>query len=197
MSDRLEQLTENKKITKLKYTYVPLSRISDNIKLAVIVSEDASFFDHDGVDWDEFEASLEKNLSKGKLSRGGSTISMQVSKNLFLSLSKNPLRKIREFFITSELEKQLSKKRILEIYLNIAEWGPNGIFGIEAASQFHFKKSASLLTKDESARLAAILPNPIKYSPHNSAKWYTRKVRNLLYLMNYYDSRYENYLEKM
>lgn len=197
MSDRLTQLLETKKINKLKYTYVPLSKISDNIKLAVIVSEDASFFDHDGIDWDEFEASLEKNLKKGKLSRGGSTISMQVSKNLFLSLSKNPLRKIREFFIATELEKQLSKKRILEIYLNIAEWGPNGIFGIEAASQFHFKKPASALNREESARLAAILPNPIKYSPHNSAKWFNRKIKNIQYLMNFYDSRYENYLEKM
>ena len=197
MSDRLDQLYETKKNAKLQYTFVPLQKISDNIKLAVIVSEDASFFDHDGVDWDEFEASLEKNLSKGKLSRGGSTISMQVSKNLFLSLSKNPLRKIREFFITAELEKQLSKKRILEIYLNIAEWGPNGIFGIEAASQYHFKKPASALTREEAARLAAILPNPIRFSPHSSSKWFNRKTRNILYLMKFYESRYGNYLDKM
>lgn len=197
MTDRLDALADKNPNAKLKYKYVPIQQMSDNIKLAVLVSEDAAFFDHEGVDWDEMKESFEKNILKGKFSRGGSTISMQTSKNLYLSLSKNPLRKIREYFITSELEDQLSKKRILEIYLNIAEWGPDGIFGIEMASQYHFHKSSSQLTKEEAARLAAILPNPIRFSPKSSAKWFTRKVRNIQRLMDFYDSRYENYLEKM
>lgn len=197
MESRLERLKESNKQAKLKYRYKPISAISDNIKLAVIVSEDAAFFDHEGFDWDEMENSFEKNLAKGKFARGGSTISMQVSKNLYLSLSKNPLRKIHEYFITNELEDQLTKKRILEIYLNIAEWGPNGSFGIESAAQLHFKKSASDLSVTEAAQLAAILPNPIKYSPHSQAKWFKRKVNHIVRLMNFYDDRYNRYLEKM
>lgn len=197
MQSRLEILKEKNPKSKITNTVKPLNSISDNIKLAVIVSEDAAFFDHDGFDWDELENSIGKNLTKGKFARGGSTISMQVSKNLYLSLSKNPLRKIHEYFITNELEEKLSKKRILEIYLNIAEWGPNGIFGIEAASRYHFNKSSSDLTRLEAAKLAAILPNPIKYSPNSSSKWFTKKVKHIMRLMDFYDSRYQNYLDAM
>lgn len=197
MEARLLQLQKVNSKAKLNYHYKTIGSISDNLKLAVIVSEDAAFFDHDGVDWDEIGNSFEKNLKQGKFARGGSTISMQVSKNVYLSLSKNPLRKIQEYFITNEIENQLSKKRILEIYLNIAEWGPNGIFGAESAAKYYFNKSAASLTSLEAAQLAAILPNPVKYSPNSQAKWFKRKVNHILKLMNFYDDRYNRYLEKM
>jgi len=139
--------------------WVSYSAISDHLKKAVLVSEDAAFFSHQGVDVNELKAALKKDWETMSFSRGGSTITMQLAKNLYLNPSKNPLRKVREIVIAHQLERALSKRRIFEIYLNVVEWGRN-IYGIEAASRHYFGKSAAALEPLEAATLAALLPNP-------------------------------------
>jgi monofunctional biosynthetic peptidoglycan transglycosylase len=133
--------------------------ISDHLKKAVLISEDAAFYNHKGVDLNELKASLKKDWDTWSFSRGGSTITMQLAKNLYLSPSKNPLRKIKELIIAWQLEQKLSKRRIFEIYLNVVEFGRN-IYGAEAAARFYFDKSAASLDPLEAATLAALLPSP-------------------------------------
>lgn len=143
----------------IRQTWMPLERISPNLVRAVVMSEDARFCSHGGVDWKEIEQALEQ--AQDGIARGGSTISMQVAKNLFLWPSKSYLRKALEIPETLAMEALWNKRRMLEIYLNIAEWGP-GIFGAEAAAQYHFRKPAIRLTEAEAALLAVALPNPIQ-----------------------------------
>jgi len=148
----------------LHWTWVPLSDISPNLQKAVIVAEDASFFQHEGFDWGGIQEATIRNIKAGKLARGGSTITQQLAKNLYLSSEKKLLRKAREALIARSLERNLRKKRILEIYLNIAEWG-RGVYGAEAAARHHFGKPAAKLTAEEAALLAAILPAPLRHDP--------------------------------
>jgi monofunctional biosynthetic peptidoglycan transglycosylase len=164
----------NEKLFSIKQIWVPLVRVSPHLQHAVIVAEDGTFYEHSGVDWYELEESLEKNIEKGKSVRGGSTISQQLSKNLFLSTSKDPLRKLKELIITLRMERTLSKRRILEIYLNIIEWGP-GVFGIEAAARRYFGKSASALSREEAIRLAAVIPSPLRHQPNQSTRYVVRR----------------------
>jgi monofunctional biosynthetic peptidoglycan transglycosylase len=150
--------------------WVPYARISQNLKRAVLVTEDSRFWTHDGIDFDELKESMEVNLERRQFARGGSTITQQLAKNLYLSPSKNPVRKIREFMIARALETELPKQRILEIYLNVIEWG-HGIYGAEAAARTYFGKSASDLSPQESALLAAAIPNPRVLDPgHPTAR---------------------------
>jgi monofunctional biosynthetic peptidoglycan transglycosylase len=153
--------------------WVPYSRISNTLRRAVLVAEDSAFFDHEGVDFKELRASLEANWEEGKFTRGASTITQQLAKNLYLSPSRNPMRKLKELMITHRLEAELSKRRILEIYLNVIEWG-DGIFGAEAAARTYFGKSAVALSADESALLAGAIINP---RVHNPARPTTRLIR--------------------
>jgi monofunctional biosynthetic peptidoglycan transglycosylase len=139
-------------------------QISPLLIRAVLVAEDAAFFSHDGVDYDELKESIELNWEKGEFVRGASTITQQLAKNLYLSSSRNPYRKVTELFITRRLEAELPKARILEIYLNVIEWG-DGIWGCEAASERYFGVSASDLSADQAALLAASIINPRIYSP--------------------------------
>jgi len=139
--------------------WVPYGAISENLKKAILINEDAGFFSHKGVDVDELKAALKKDWETMSFSRGGSTITMQLAKNLYLSPSKNPLRKIKEIVIAWQLEHALSKTRIFEIYLNIVEWGRN-VYGAEAAARFYFGKSAAALDPLEAATLAALVPSP-------------------------------------
>ena len=139
--------------------WVPYGAISDHLKRAILISEDAAFFRHTGVDINELTEALKKDWETGSFRRGGSTITMQLAKNLYLSPSKSPLRKAREIMIAWQLEQALSKRRIFEIYLNIVEWG-RGIYGAEAASRYYFGKSAAGLDPLEAATLAALLPSP-------------------------------------
>jgi monofunctional biosynthetic peptidoglycan transglycosylase len=139
--------------------WVPYSAISEHLKKAVLISEDAAFFSHKGVDLNELREALKKDWETWSFSRGGSTITMQLAKNLYLNPSKNPLRKVKEIIIAHQLERTLSKRRIFEIYLNVVEWGRN-IYGAEAASRFYFSKSATALDPLEAATLAALLPSP-------------------------------------
>ena len=154
--------------------WVAYERISPSLKRAVIVSEDAAFFSHEGVDYDELEKSFEDSWKTGKRMRGGSTITQQLAKNLYLSPSRNPVRKIEELLIARRLEVELSKRRILELYLNVIEWG-DGIWGAEAAARAYFQKPASALDADESALLAAAIINPRRYSPGRPSKFLLRR----------------------
>ena len=146
------------------WIWVPLSRISPYLSQAVVTAEDASFFTHEGFDWEGIKDAALYNLDAGKLKRGGSTITQQLAKNLYLSSERSLLRKARETLITRSLEHHLTKERILELYLNVAEWG-QGVYGAEAAARHHFNKSSLDLSADEAAWLAAILPSPRRYDP--------------------------------
>ncbi len=143
--------------------YVPLSQISKYVQKAIILSEDSLFYQHKGFDWQSIEKSAKENLAKGKIKRGGSTITQQLAKNLYLSKEKSLFRKLAEAFITLQIEKNLTKKEILEKYLNVIEFGKN-IYGIKAAAEYYFNKKPSQLDVIESSFLAMLLPNPVKYS---------------------------------
>ncbi|MGH7216280.1 MAG: monofunctional biosynthetic peptidoglycan transglycosylase [Nitrospiraceae bacterium] len=162
-----------------QWMWVPLSRISPYLRQAVVAGEDASFFSHEGFDWEGIKDAARYNLEAGKLKRGGSTITQQLAKNLYLSSERSLLRKVREALITRSLEHHLTKERILELYLNIAEWG-HGIYGAEAAARHHFKKSSRDLTADEAAWLAASLPAPRRYDPIRKTTFLTRRHDRIL-----------------
>ena len=139
--------------------WVPYTAMSENLKKAVLISEDVAFFSHTGVDVKELQEALKKDWETGRFTRGGSTITMQLAKNLYLNPSKNPLRKAKEIVIAWQLEHALSKTRIFEIYLNVVEWGPN-VYGAEGAARHYFAKPAANLDIGEAATLAALLPSP-------------------------------------
>ena len=165
---------ENPKAT-LKHEWVEYSRISRHLKRAVIASEDAKFTGHEGFDWDGIQKAYEKNWQKGRIVAGGSTISQQLAKNLFLSNKRTPWRKLEEVVITWMLERMMSKRRIFEIYLNGIEWG-NGVFGAEAAARHYYKTSAANLSASQAAKLAAMIPNPRYYDQHREARGLVRKT---------------------
>jgi monofunctional biosynthetic peptidoglycan transglycosylase len=173
MKLRDQEYREKKMIVPRQQIWVPYSAISDHLKKAVILSEDSSFFSHRGVDANELAEALKKDWETMSFRRGGSTITMQVAKNLYLDPSKNPLRKIKEIIIAWQLERNLSKQRIFEIYLNIAEWGRH-IYGAEAAARYYFDKPAATLNEVEAATLAALLPNP--RNPHEKNIAYRRNL---------------------
>ena len=160
---------------KRMFKWVPYSRISAHLKRAVTVAEDSAFWVHDGIDYQQIKESMEVNLERMEFARGGSTITQQLAKNLYLTPSKNPIRKARELVIARRLEAELTKGRILELYLNVIEWG-DGVFGAEAAARAHFRKSAASLTADEAAMLAAAIINPRVLDPGRpSARLRTRQ----------------------
>jgi len=175
MEDRLEALQEDNPDAVLKHRWVDYKKISPNLKRALIAAEDAKFVDHEGFDWEGIQKAYQKNLKKGKVVAGGSTISQQLAKNLFLSTKRTPWRKAEEFMITVMLEATMSKRRIFEIYLNVIEWG-NGIFGAEAAAKYYYHTSAKNLSADQAAKLAAMVPNPRYYDKHRQAKGLIRKT---------------------
>ena len=169
MEDRLQVMQAKDPDAELRHQWVPYNRISPNLKRAVIAAEDAKFTDHEGFDWDGIQKAYEKNLKKGRIVAGGSTISQQLAKNLFLSTKRTPWRKLEEAAITLMLEKMMSKRRIFEIYLNVIEWG-NGVFGAEAAAQHYYRTSAAGLGAEQAAKLAAMVPNPRYYDTHRGAR---------------------------
>ena len=162
MSLRLDELTGSTPDAELHYRWVPYDKISVHLKRAVVAAEDDKFVDHEGFDWEGIQKAIEKNQKKGKTVAGGSTISQQLAKNLFLSPTKSYFRKAEEAVITVMIEALWDKRRILEVYLNVVEWG-NGVFGCEAAAQRYYRVSAAQLTPPQAARLAVMLPNPRKY----------------------------------
>jgi monofunctional biosynthetic peptidoglycan transglycosylase len=155
---------------KIRQVWTPLSQISPFLIKAVLIAEDDKFWEHEGFDFEAIEKAVEKDIKGKKFKFGASTISQQLAKNLYLSPSKNPLRKLKEAILTWRMEKKLTKRRILELYLNVAEWG-EGIFGIEAASRFYYGKPSAALGPEEAARLASVLPNPRKYNPIGKSRY--------------------------
>ena len=175
MEDNLSLLQEKNPDAELRYQWVDYDKISNNLKRAVVASEDAKFVDHEGFDWEGIEKAYQKNIKKGKIKAGGSTISQQLAKNLFLSGKRSYVRKGQEAIITLMLENILSKRRILEIYLNVIEWG-NGVFGVEAAARHYYKTSAGKLSSAQAAKMAAMIPNPKYYDKHRNARGLLRKT---------------------
>lgn len=176
---RREQAAEKGEKFRLQWKWRKLAHMSPYLRHAVVAAEDGKFWDHEGVDWEAMEIVAKEAWETKSMKRGGSTITQQLAKNLYLSPSKNPVRKLRELFIARRLESTLSKERILELYLNIAEWG-DGVFGAEAAARRWFGVSASDLSPLQAARLAVALPNPFQRSAMNHAAWLERKVARLL-----------------
>jgi monofunctional biosynthetic peptidoglycan transglycosylase len=168
-----------KKITNI---WVPLSSVSPYVMKAVIIAEDDKFWSHEGFDFEAMQKALEKDIKKKKFKAGGSTISQQLAKNLYLSPAKNPVRKIKEAILTWRLERQLSKRRIMELYLNVVEWG-DGVFGIEAAARKHYGKSAAGLTAREAAELAAVIPNPRRYKTDGTSRYVENQSERIYQIM--------------
>ncbi|MFZ6756725.1 monofunctional biosynthetic peptidoglycan transglycosylase [Undibacterium sp. Ji50W] len=183
MRHQLDVLQEKKPDFKLQHKWVPYNRISNNLKHAVIASEDDSFVDHEGVDWEAMQKAYEKNQKKGKVVSGGSTITQQLAKNLFLSAERSYFRKGEELIITYMLEKCMDKQRILEIYLNVVEWGV-GVFGAEAAAQHYFHTSAANLGPSQAARLAVMLPKPRYFDKNQGSGYLQRRSEVILQRMN-------------
>ena len=177
MDVRLDALRQKDPKATLEHKWVPYQRISSELKRAIIVAEDAKFVEHDGFDWEGIQRALEKNQRRGKIVAGGSTITQQLAKNLFLSGERSLMRKGQEAVLAAMLETIMSKRRIFEIYLNVVEWG-DSVFGAEAAAQYYFGVNAAALDSVQAARLAAMLPRP-RYYDHN---------RDSAYLAGYSDS---------
>jgi monofunctional glycosyltransferase len=182
MLSRLGEAREGGRSLKAQWSWVPLANISPHLHRAVIIAEDASFYQHDGFDWEGIREAAARNIETGRLARGGSTITQQLAKNLYLSTEKNLLRKMKEAWITWSLERHLTKKRILEIYLNVVEWG-DGIYGAEAAARHHFGKHAANLTLSEATLLTAILPAPLKNDPLVVTPYLAKRQKQILYWM--------------
>jgi monofunctional biosynthetic peptidoglycan transglycosylase len=174
MRQRVREARDEGKTLTIAQRWIPVTRLPRHVIDAVVVAEDGSFFVHGGVDWFEVQESIEKNIQERRAARGASTITQQLAKNLYLSTSKDPLRKLKELVITLLLEYRLGKMRILEIYLNVIEWG-KGIFGIEAAARAYFGKTAADLTLDEATRLAAVIPSPLRHRPDEDSRYVLRR----------------------
>jgi monofunctional glycosyltransferase len=179
MEQRLEVLREKDPKAWLRHKWMPYQQISPHLKRAVVAAEDAKFLDHEGFDWEAIAQARAKNEQRGRVVAGASTISQQLAKNLFLSGTRSWLRKGQEALITWMLENTMSKRRILELYLNYAEWG-EGVFGAEAAAQHHFRVPADRLTREQAAWLAAILPNPRQYKSGRTTPYVQGRVNTIL-----------------
>ena len=179
MAYRMDELHARNPKAELNYKWVPYDRISGNLKRALVAAEDAKFVDHEGFDWEGIQQALEKNQKKGRVVAGGSTITQQLAKNLFLTPSRSYWRKAEEALITVMLEGLLPKRRILELYLNVIEWG-NGVFGAEAAARRYFGIAAADLSAEQAARLAAMAPNPRFYERNQGAPGLGRKTAIIL-----------------
>ncbi len=182
MERELERLQAKNPQTSLRHQWVPYERISNQLKRAVITSEDARFVEHEGVDWEAMQKAFEENKKRGRPVKGGSTISQQLAKNLFLSSEKSYLRKAQELVITTMLEALWDKRRILEVYLNVVEWG-EGVFGAEAAARHYYGIGAQQLGAEQSARLAAFLPNPKRYGRIRSGRYLDARTEAILRYM--------------
>lgn len=182
MRQRLRESEKAGRKPRHAQSWVPLSRVSRHLIHAIVAAEDPNFFGHEGVDWEAVRESVEANVKKGRFARGGSTITQQLAKNLFYTTYKNPVRKLREFVVARWLEDALSKKRILELYLNVIEWG-DGVYGAEAAAQRYYGKSVASLDATEAAGLAAMVPSPRRINPRVNARRHAAAQRRVLWLM--------------
>ena len=183
MRQQLAVLREKNPNAQLRHKWVPYDRISNHLKRAIIAAEDSNFSGHEGVDWKALQHAFEKNSQKGKVVAGGSTITQQLAKNLFLSGERSYLRKAQEMVITYMLEFWMSKERIFEIYLNVVEWG-NGVFGAEAAANHYYGTSAANLSPAQAARLAVMLPKPRFYDRNRNSAYLARRTELILRRMS-------------
>jgi len=183
MRARLADMRKDDPRARLTQKWVAYRRISVHLKRAVVAAEDAKFMTHHGFDWDEIQKAVALNVREGEIVRGASTITQQLAKNLFLSGERTCWRKGQEAAITIMLELLMSKRRILEIYLNVAEWG-EGIFGAEAAARYHFGESAARLDREQAARLAAMVPSPRRYLPGSYTPYLAQRTATILARMN-------------
>ena len=183
MRNRLEILQEDNPKARLRQQWVPYQRISGHLKRAVVAAEDAKFVSHNGFDWDGIQKAYEKNLREGEIVAGGSTITQQLAKNLFFSGERAWWRKAQEAVVAVMLETVMSKRRILEIYLNVIEWG-DGVFGAEAAARHHYGTSAAGLSAEQAARLASVVPSPRRYGPASDTAYLQRRTQTILARMN-------------
>ena len=179
MAARLEVMREKNPAAKLQHAWIPYAKISDHLKRAILVAEDDKFVDHEGFDWEGIQKALEKNQNKGKVVAGGSTITQQLAKNLFLSGERTLFRKGEEAIVTVMMEWMLEKERILEIYLNVIEWG-DGVFGAEAAARHYFGVGAGQLSAEQAARLAAMVTRPRFYDRNRNAPWLLKKTQIII-----------------
>ena len=186
MSEQLARLQEKDPEAELRHKWVPYARISPNLKRALIASEDAKFLEHEGFDWEGMQLAWEKNLKKGRIVAGGSTISQQLAKNLFLSSARTPWRKLEEALITLMLEQLMDKRRIFEIYLNVIEWG-NGVFGAEAGARHYYKVPAARLGAAQAAKMAAMVTNPRYFDKNRNDRKLLRKARIIQRRLAYAD----------
>lgn len=177
-----EARARGRRVPRAAPVFVPLGSVSRHLIHAVLASEDQKFFGHEGVDWKAIQESLEKNVERRRFARGGSTISQQLAKNLFFGTAKTPVRKLRELVVTRWLEEDLTKARILALYLNVIEWG-DFVYGCEAAARHWYGKPASELVEAEAAGLAAMIPNPRRLNPRASPERHERATRRVLWLM--------------
>lgn len=182
MEYREQEWHSQGKKKKINCQWIPLTQVSPYVIKAVIIAEDDKFWTHDGFDYNAMQKAIEKDIKKKKFAIGGSTISQQLAKNLYLTPSKNPVRKIKEAILTWRLERNLSKKRIIELYLNVAEWG-DGLFGICVAAHSYFGKPASELTAKEAARLASVLPNPRRLNPAGDSRYVENRSEKIYEIM--------------
>jgi monofunctional biosynthetic peptidoglycan transglycosylase len=186
MDEQRDVLRQKDPKAEIQHRWVDYDHISDELKRALVASEDAKFLEHEGFDWEGIQAAWEKNKKKGRITAGGSTISQQLAKNLFLSGRRSYLRKFEEAAITVMLEHTMDKRRIFEIYLNVIEWG-NGVFGAEAAARHYYGVSAASLSAMQSAKLAAMVPNPRFYDKNRNARGLMRKTVIIARRMDYAD----------
>ncbi|HGY54650.1 MAG TPA: monofunctional biosynthetic peptidoglycan transglycosylase [Caldithrix abyssi] len=195
IQQRIQEAKQQGKKLRINQRWVRFKRIPKLLRQAVRVSEDASFYLHEGVDYTELKESFKKNWEKGEITRGGSTITQQLAKNLYLSTERSYLRKIKEYFIAKRLEATLSKYRIFHLYLNIIELGP-GVFGVQAASRYYFGKNVEDLTLGEMVRIAAVIPKPLKVRANGNSRWLRWKARWILHkLLKYGYINQEQYDE--
>lgn len=186
MRVQLERLQAEDPDAQLKFEWVDYEKISPNLKRALVASEDAKFLDHEGFDWEGMQTAWEKNIKKGRIVAGGSTISQQLAKNLFLSGSRNPLRKVEEAILTVMIETVWDKRRIFEVYLNVIEWG-DGVFGAQAAAKHYYKTKAHRLGVAQSAKLASMVTNPRYYDKNRNDRRLLRKAAIIQRRMAYAD----------
>jgi monofunctional biosynthetic peptidoglycan transglycosylase len=197
MAMRIEQKEKSGTDYAIRHTWVLFAHIPQLLKDTVRIAEDAGFYWHKGIDVEEFKEAITKNIREKKFARGGSTITQQLAKNLYLSTKKSLFRKIKEYLIARKLEKTLSKDRIFELYLNVIELGP-GVFGIQAASQYYFGCSVAELTLEEIVRLVAVLPRPLSTDPRGDGLWLKWRCRWLLHKLQLYEYiTEETYLESV
>lgn len=186
MRVQLARLQAEDPAAQLKFEWVDYDKISPHLKRALVASEDAKFLDHEGFDWEGMQTAWEKNIKKGRIVAGGSTISQQLAKNLFLSGNRNPLRKVEEAILTVMIEALWDKRRIFEVYLNVIEWG-DGVFGAQAAAQHYYRTNANRLGVGQAAKLASMVTNPRYYDKNRSDRRLLRKTAIIQRRMGYAD----------